>query len=132
MVICDQAIREEGTGKISLIGIFENIHAGFFPIRHPSMAVYVQISDAQGEYDLRLELVRLDDMMTIGRGQGRASIGNRLQPSDILFNLLLLEFQRPGVYEFRLFANSRHLASKSFRVIKFEQAAGEAAGGPHE
>jgi hypothetical protein len=47
MLICDQAIREEGTGKTSLIGIFEQIGARRFPVRHSSLAVYEVDSSSQ-------------------------------------------------------------------------------------
>ena len=58
MLICDMAIREEGTGKVSLIGIFENVSATVFPARHPLLCVYCKLTDAQGDYAFRLELVR--------------------------------------------------------------------------
>jgi hypothetical protein len=121
MLICDQALREEGSGKVSLIGIFENINASAIPFLHPSLAVYVQVTDAYGEYDLVLDLVRLDDMLVVGSGQGRALISDRLQPAEIVFHLQLLQFEKAGAYEFRLSSNKRFLARKSFRVLKLDQ-----------
>jgi len=83
--------------------------------------VYVQVTDAEGTYDLVLELVRLDDMMVVGRASGQASITDRLMPSEFIFQLHLLEFKRPGKYEFRLSTNGRHLAAKSLTVVELGQ-----------
>jgi hypothetical protein len=118
MLICDQAIREEGTGKTSLIGIFEQIGARRFPVRHSSLAVYAMMTDAQGEYAVRLELVRLDDLMTVGEGQGRMTVEDRQKTTEITFTLANLQFEQPGTYEFRLYASGRLVGHKTFRVLR--------------
>ena len=132
MLICDQAIREEGTGKVSLIGIFEHINVPALPAAHAGFSVYVKVIDAQGEYDLSLDLVRLEDLMVIGHGEVRAVVADRLVPTEFLFNLGGLLFERAGDYEFRLSANGRHLAGKNFRVILLNQPqAGQGGPPPH-
>jgi hypothetical protein len=108
MLVCDLTIREERTGKVSLIGVFENIAASAFPTVHRALAVYAQLVDAEGEYDIRLELVRLDDARAVAEGRMKAMF---------VFNLENLAFERPGRYEFRLHANDRFVASKSFTVV---------------
>ncbi len=130
MLICDHAIREEGSGKISLIGIFEQIHVPSLPAGHASLSVYAKVTDAQGEYDLSLDLVRLEDLMVIGHGEAHATVANRLAPMEFLFNLAWLLFERAGEYEFRLSANGRYVASKSFRVILSNQPQVGQGGAP--
>ena len=122
MLICDQAIREEGTGKVSLIGIFEKIQADKFPMAHLGLAVYAKVTDALGDYDVSLDLVRLDDLQLLGQGQAHATVADRLTPAEFVFHLGFLEFERPGRYEFRLSANGQHVAGKTFDVILLEQA----------
>jgi hypothetical protein len=122
MLISDQAIREEHTGKVSLIGIFENIYSTAFPSAHPGCAVYVKVTDAFGDYDLSLDLVRVDDLQILGQGRVHATVGDRLNPAEWVFNLNGLIFERPGRYEFRLSANGQHVASKTFSVILSNQA----------
>lgn len=41
MLLCDHTIREQGTGKVSLIGAFENISAAHFPLVHRAPSVYL-------------------------------------------------------------------------------------------
>lgn len=120
MLICDNTIREEGSGKVSLIGIFENIlvaPAAQFPVRHGLLCVYAKVTDAEGEYGIRLELVRLDDELTMGGGEAQVTLADRMTPAEFVFQLPDLVFERPGRYEFRLFANRRCVGNKSFSVV---------------
>lgn len=117
MLLCDLTIREHGTGKISLIGVFENISAQRFPVVHRALAVYAKLSDAAGEYTIRLELVRLDDGEVVAQGTLKASFADRMSPGELIFNLENLGLERPGRYEFRLYADDRFVAAKTFAVI---------------
>jgi hypothetical protein len=117
MLLCDLTIREAGTGKISLIGVFEDISAAAFPVVHRGLAVYTKLADAEGEYTIRLELVRLDDSHVLAQGTLTATFASRMTPGEMVFNLENLGFERPGRYEFRLYAADRFVAAKSFRVV---------------
>ena len=117
MLLCDHTIREAGTGKISLIGVFENISAARFPVVHRTLSVYAKLGDAEGEYAIRLELLRLDDGHVVAQGTLRATFVDRMTPGELIFALENLGFDRPGRYEFRLHANERFVAGKSFTVI---------------
>jgi hypothetical protein len=118
MLVADMAIREEGTGKVSLIGIFEQIAAATFPCRHHALAVYAKMADAVGPYDLGLELVRLDAEARVGEGRATIHARSRLDAVEVVFHLGNLAFPGPGRYEFRLTANGRHVGSKSFTVVQ--------------
>jgi hypothetical protein len=118
MLLCDHTIRELGTGKVSLIGIFENISAARFPVVHHALSVYAKLGDAEGEYAIRLELVRLDDGHTVAQGALRAAFADRLAPGELIFALESLALERPGRYEFRLYADDRYIAGKSFTVVQ--------------
>ncbi len=118
MLICDQALQEGATGKTSLVGIFENIGAHQYPARCGLLTVYAKLTDAQGEYLVRLELVNLADLTVIGQGQFRATIGDRMVPAEVVFQVGGLTFEKPGRYEFRLYANNRWVGSKSLHLIQ--------------
>jgi len=125
MLVCDQVIKDQATRKASLIGIFDKILAFKFPADHARLTVFVSVRDAEGDYRLRLEMVRIRDGMTIGRGEGQVSVADRFSPAEWVFELMGLRFDEPGPYEFRLWANDRHVGSKSFSVLKLE------GGPPH-
>jgi hypothetical protein len=118
MLLCDHTIREHGTGKVSLIGIFENISAARFPVVHRSLSVYAKLVDAEGEYTIRLELLRLEDGHVVAQGTLRATFADRMTPAELIFALENLGLDRPGRYEFRLHANERFVAGKSFVVVQ--------------
>ena len=118
MLLCDLTIREHGSGKISLIGVFENISAPRFPVVHRALSVYAKLTDAEGDYVIRLELIRLEDSHVVAQGTLTATFADRMSPGELIFNLENLGLERPGRYEFRLSANDRFVASKTFTVMQ--------------
>ena len=120
MVVCDQAITHADADKVTLVGIFDRIQGGQFPLdwARPT-AVYARVTDAEGDYDLQLELVRLEDERTVGWMGGRVEIEDRMVSRGVVFNLDEgLVFERPGRYEFRLFADNRHVGGTVLTVIQ--------------
>ena len=122
MLICDYVITEQGTKKKSLIGVFENINARKFPCMHHALSVYVKLTEAQGDYQFRLEMVDLKTDTMAGKGQlpNAVHIDNPLATHEIVFNLKGLKFQHPGDYEFRMFANDHIFGQKSFLVAEMK------------
>jgi len=118
MLLCDLTIREHGSGKISLIGVFENISAARLPVVHRALSVYAKLTDAEGDYTIRLELVRLEDSHVVAQGTLKATFADRMSPGELIFNLENLGLEKPGRYEFRLYADERFVAGKSFTVIQ--------------
>ncbi len=118
MLICDQAVQEGATGKTSLVGVFENVSAHQYPAHCGLFTVYAKLTDAQGEYRIRLELISLGDFTVIGQKEFRATIGDRMVPAELVFQIGGLVFEKPGRYEFRLYANERWVGSKSLSLVQ--------------
>lgn len=118
MLVCDQTIRDELTHKVSVIGIFDKIIAPTFPVRHPMLTVYARITDAEGEYNFRLEFINLENNQKLGEGTETAEVGDRMVMHDLIFHLHGLQFESPGSYEFRLFADSQFVGHYSFQVMQ--------------
>ena len=118
MLICDYVITERGTNKKSLIGVFENIGASTFPCTHFAMSVYIKLTDAQGGYKFRLELVDLQSDTLIGKSEmpEEVRIPSPLDAHELVFNLRGVRFMHPGKYEFRIFANDRIFGQKNLVV----------------
>ncbi|MDD2680053.1 MAG: hypothetical protein PHO03_04580 [Candidatus Omnitrophica bacterium] len=118
MLMCDNVITENITGKNSLIGIFESINAKQFPVVHPSLCVYISFTEALGKYDFRLELISIENKEPVYPGSAIMD----LESSDItayynlVFRLNMLKFERPGKYEFRLLANGEICEIKTLNV----------------
>lgn len=126
MLICDYVITERATNKKSLIGVFENIGAMQFPCTHFQLSVYIKLTDAQGHYRFRLELVDLKNNALIGKSEmpDAIQIPNPLITHELVFNLRGLRFPHAGEYEFQIFANDRIFGQKSFIVNEIKPGQG--------
>ena len=125
ILICDQAIREVGTNKVTLVGIFERISSSVFPFDWVrGGTVYARLTDAQGMYSMRIELVRLEDDQAVGREDFQVTLENRMRVQEIITEFGQLRFEHPGTYEFRLFANDRYLGGAILDVVDLEAQEG--------
>lgn len=122
MLLCDSIITEVGTNKKSLIGIFENIYAPIFPFKHNRLSVYIKFTSAQGKYNFRLELVNITSNKIIGKGKiPELNVGDKLGSYELAFNLMELEFDQEGKYEFRIYADDKNFGSKTFSLVGIKQ-----------
>lgn len=107
MLICDQVIVEQGTGKKSLIGVFEQVNAFSFPTQ-TRLAIYVKLVDASGHYDLLIRVVNLKDETKVAE----IKAGATLQPTaaaEFAINIAGIVLPEAGKYEFQLYANDTYL-----------------------
>lgn len=119
MLLCDRAIREVGTNKVTLVGIFDRISVAAFPTRFVSgMALYARMTDSAGDYPMKLELVRLEDELAIGKLEGMVTITDRMGSSELMVNIPELLFEREGRYDVRLFMGGRFVGSTTLDVQK--------------
>lgn len=123
MLICDYVITERGTNKKSLIGVFENIGAATFPCTHFALSVYIKLTDAQGDYRFRLELVDLQSDVMIGKSEmpEEVHVPSPLDAHELVFNLRGVRFMHSGKYEFRIFANDKIFGQKRLVVDQMSQ-----------
>jgi len=120
-LVCDYVIHEQDTNKKSCVGIFHQISTHHFPCRHGQLAIYANISDAQGEYVFRLSLQHLKDGREIGAGSTPPlKIPDRLQTAELAFRLQNIVFPEPGKYQFQLFANEDLVAQKEVVIRKID------------
>lgn len=114
MLICERAMREETSGQVSVIGTYEIVNATQFPTVIPNLYLCIKLTEAQGEYVFRLEMVRRDDLNAVGEVTlPSVTVKDPLDHSEILLQLLGVPLPQPGHYDFRLWANDRFVDSKS-------------------
>lgn len=107
MLVCDQVIMEYGTGKKSLIGIFENINAAVFPAP-TRLGIYAKLVDAEGDYKFLLRLVNLKDESKVAEILADGKGIRREGAAELILNAGLV-FPEPGKYELQLYANDAFL-----------------------
>jgi hypothetical protein len=114
--LCDKIIIEQGTEKKSLIGVFGQLRAPVVPVAAP-MAFYARMTDAEGEYIFRVDLVYSNENKLIGRLETEAlRVGNRLGFVELALNTPPLLFPAHGRYEFQLFGNDVYLGHVTLDV----------------
>lgn len=130
MLICERVIREEASGQISVLGTYEIINASQFPTALPSTYICAKLTEAQGDYVFKLDMVRRDDMKTVGEVTlPSVNVKDPLDHSELVFHLLGVPLPEPGHYDFRLWANGRFIDSKSLQV-KLAQLNAQGGGDP--
>lgn len=96
-LLCDD-VRQEVGGKISLMGIFENIYANNFPAIHPRLATINEWADGGGEFDATLRILSPDRKTIIRETSTRLKfVDARYRHRDISIHLNI-EFKEPGTY----------------------------------
>lgn len=120
LLVCDTVIEDKITNKKSLIGTFTDIWAPAFPCVQHRMAIYFCLTDAEGEYDILIRLVKSDSEAKLFEAGFAVQIPDRFSISDFGVNLPVVQFPEPGRYEIQLFANREFLGRKEFRVSKLE------------
>ena len=112
ILACDQIIEEAGTGRLTLVRLLDRVTASEFPFDYVrGVTVYVRITDAAGEYAMRMEVVRLHDEETIGEGDAMITAPDRMTPHEFTFDVPAIPCERAGACEFRLFANGRFVGA---------------------
>src|SRR5690242_19399403 len=88
MLVCDQIIVEQGSGKKSLIGIFENIMTVAFPSVLARVSIYARLMDAVGHYDFQLKLVHLkNEENELAKVEISADVKDRLSATELGINM---------------------------------------------
>jgi hypothetical protein len=96
-LLCDD-VRQEMGGKISLMGIFENVYAGSFPAVHPRLATVNEWADGLGEFEATLRILSADRKTVLRETVTKLKLVNaRFKHRDISIHLNL-EFKEPGTY----------------------------------
>lgn len=116
-LICDQIIQDSQTGKMSLIGLFQDLRADRFPAIHPQLWIYASLTDARGDYNFEIQFVDVEHNNVLGKGTPpKITIPGPLETTEMCAQLGNLQLPRAGTYEFHLIGNGELLATKSLRV----------------
>ncbi|MGA8477711.1 MAG: hypothetical protein WB696_07105 [Chthoniobacterales bacterium] len=116
----DSVIREEGTGKLSLIGGFQFFNAGGFPFQGPPFVVTVALRNLVENQQIKLG-VRIvgPDESTLADTTGQMIL-KKVESSEILFEFPIpvpqLNYSRPGTYLAVISLNDQELGRRPLLV----------------
>ncbi|HVE40573.1 MAG TPA: hypothetical protein VNM14_11830 [Planctomycetota bacterium] len=116
-LIADSVIHDRITGKWSIVGVFDRVMAAGYPTIHQPLAFYIKVADAEGIYKIRVELRDADDRR-VGIIEGiQLEVKISGHAVDIGFPAPPLPLERPGKYQFQLYANDEFLASVPLEAV---------------
>ncbi len=119
-IVCDD-IRQELGGKISVMGIFENIYATNFPAFHPRMAVMTEWTEGKGEFEVMMRLSSPDKKTVLRETVSRLSLNNpSLRHRDISVHLNL-EFKTPGAYWIEHYLDGEMVHSMPLSIVHVKE-----------
>lgn len=117
MLFCDMVYKDPSTGKRSLMGLFNGLGAIAFPVRHPQMAVFAELTNGRGSTDIKVVLVDSDEEREpLFEASAEIVFENPRQLVEFDFQFQNLTFPEKGEYSFQIFANSEFLAEKRLHV----------------
>jgi len=114
--ICDQVIREEGTHKHSLIGMFSNINAMKFPCIHPCLHVYIAVTGGRGKQTGELRFINDETSKVVMDLKGEVEFPNPLAIVEMNFRIANLRLDKPGSYHFEFWLDKELVGQRHFTV----------------
>ncbi len=119
-IICDD-VRQEVGGKVSLMGLFENIYATRFPATHPRLAVITEWSEGAGEFDIRTRLLSPDRKTVLRETSSRVTLnGVNFRHRDVSVHLNI-DFKAPGTYWIENLVDGELVNSLPLRVVQAKE-----------
>ena len=119
-IICDDARQEMG-GKISLMGLFENIYATSFPATHPRLAIMSEWSEGKGEFEIKLQILSPDRKTVLRETVSKLSLNTvSVRHRDISLHLNI-DFQSPGTYWIENFLDGERMNSIPLNVVHVKE-----------
>lgn len=125
--LCDSA--SDYQGKLCLLGTFDTIYAGEFPVTHPTCALalrfYLKRED-QGKHSFSIRLTDANDQAAGQPIESEMEVklpndGSSFMSRNLIINIQRLRFEQPGDYFFNILFDGRQLCSLPLRLVKVQQ-----------
>lgn len=120
-LICDQVIVDRDSNKKTIVGVFDRINVRQFPTMYAPLSLYARVIDAEGEYDVRIDYVKVADEAALARIEAKAVARDRHAPAEFSFRLPPIPIPSAGEYEFRLWMNGRYIHRVKFNAVQRDQ-----------
>jgi hypothetical protein len=118
MVLAEAVLRDAATGKHFIQGTYAAIFAPSFPWRHPSIVVYVAITDGHGKTPIKLRLVDVDESRPpIFEGEAVLDFPDPLVVAEGVFVHAGPVFPEPGEYRLQLLGAGMLLRERRLQVL---------------
>jgi hypothetical protein len=132
ILLCDHTIIEAGTGKISIIGIYDNWHATQFPCVTRPFTAFLQMTDGIGRYAISVEVHDLQAGQIIAQARiAEVIFPERVSKVNLMIPVPSLPLQHAGSYDFVVLADGQEIDRQQFQVVQVPGGPPNAANPPH-
>jgi hypothetical protein len=113
VLTADAVHRDPATGKLSILGVVNEVRAASYPATLPFLAVYLAVTDGHGEVRLRVRVVDAADGDTeVAGGTLAAAFDGPLVVAEIVLDMPGLTFPRAGEYRLQVVHGDAVLAER--------------------
>jgi len=111
MLLCEHVHADTASGKHTLLGVFDEVRISRFPVDLATFAVYLNLTNLRGTYEVDLLWLRGDTEEELARlgPIGGIEVVDPLSRVELVLLGQDLAFPVPGRYVLRLAMNRRHL-----------------------
>jgi hypothetical protein len=119
ILLCDHAIVEAITGKISIIGIFDNWALRGFP--HPTrpFMAFLQLTDGIGNYAVSVDVHDLQGDVIIAQARlPQVHFADRRRKVNLMIPIPPLILHHVGRYDFVVLADGQEIDRQQFQAVQ--------------
>lgn len=120
---CDAA-NIDTTGKVNALGIFNNINSENFPLIYPKMTFVAGIEGRRseaGQHHMKIKFIDEDGKDIIPPMENVIESSVSKPNTNLLFDLVGINFHNPGVYSLDIIMDNQLLRSESISVFKVQK-----------
>jgi hypothetical protein len=133
ILLCDQAIVEAVTGKVSVIGIFDNWFVPQFPCLIRPFMAFLQLTDGVGKYGVSVDVHDLQADQIIAQARvAEVVFPERVSKVNLMIPVPPLPLQHAGSYDFVVLADGQEIDRQQFQAIQVTGGPPNAANPPQE
>lgn len=123
LVVCDHIWRDPYSGKVNVLGTFNAVASTTFPLVQPVLSIYVALTDGQGQMDVQLRLIDVDDASEpVFDFTTTVTFGDPRIVGEIEFSRTHVSFPAPGEYRLQLYANHEFLLERRLLAMQLGPA----------
>ena len=115
--LCDNAIVERDTNKVSLVGQFQRLRYAQFPATAIPFWACATLSGGVGRGAVRLEILDLEDLSVIFALDRTVEFSDRLTVYHVLLRVVSCTFPRARWYNSQLLVDGELLAQRRLHVL---------------
>jgi len=123
IVLSDHVVREQGTGKLSLIGSFQGFNFPQFPVKFGRFFATASITNLRGQEQLRIvcrvEMTSSGHVLASASGTITPKDKAAYDPDDVVdlaFPFADIVFSEPGKYSVVVLINNEEIGRRPFFV----------------